>query len=157
MLIWMIISLLLTSSYESNLDIYEVEKADLFLKMLQQLNCSREMEDKFSTWGKLVQKNDLIFEDPVTNFLLISKLVEIGNQKDMVPAMMMKSIQRTVTIPSREKLRKSAVLLNEMMSMYNIPLKQEITIVTFKQPKIYWSYLVQFFRSESSSRSCKGP
>ena len=156
-MIWMIISLLLTSSYESNLDIYEVEKADLFLKMLQQLNCSREMEDKFSTWGKLVQKNDLIFEDPVTNFLLISKLVEIGNKKDMVPAMMMKSIQRTVTIPSREKLRKSAVLLNEMMSMYNIPLKQEITIVTFKQPKIYRSYLVQFFRSESSSRSCKGP
>ena len=147
MLIWMIISLLLTSSYESNLDIYEVEKADLFLKMLQQLNCSREMEDKFSTWGKLVQKNDLIFEDPVTNFLLISKLVEIGNNKDMVPAMMMKSIQRTVTIPSREKLRKSAVLLNEMMSMYNIPIKQEITIVTFKQPNIYWSYLVQFFRS----------
>ena len=138
-MIWMIISLLLTSSYESNLDIYEVEKADLFLKMLQQLNCSREMQDRVSTWGKLVQKNDLIFEDPVTNFLLISKLVEIGNKKDMVPAMMMKSIQRTVTIPSREKLRKSAVLLNEMMSMYNIPLKQEITIVTFKQPKIYWS------------------
>ena len=137
-MIWMIISLLLTSSYESNLDIYEVEKADLFLKMLQQLNCSREMQEKFSTWGKLVQKNDLIFEDPVANFLLISKLVEIGNKKDMVPAMMMKSIQRTVTIPSREKLRKSAVLLNEMMSMYNIPLKQEITIVTFKQPKIYW-------------------
>ena len=133
-MIWMIISLLLTSSYESNLDIYEVEKADLFLKMLQQLNCSREMQDRFSTWGKLVQKNDLIFEDPVTNFLLISKLVEIGNKKDMVPAMMMKSIQRTVTIPSREKLRKSAVLLNEMMSMYNIPLKQEIIIVTFKQP-----------------------
>ena len=146
-MILMIISLLLTYSYESNLDIYEVEKADLFLKMLQQLNCSREMEDKFSTWGKLVQKNDLIFEDPVTNFLLISKLVEIGNNKDMVPAMMMKSIQRTVTIPSREKLRKSAVLLNEMMSMYNIPIKQEITIVTFKQPNIYWSYLVQFFRS----------
>ena len=134
MMIWLIISLLLTSSYESNLDIYEVEKADLFLKMLQQLNCSREMQDRFSTWGKLVQKNDLIFEDPVTNFLLISKLVEIGNKKDMVPAMMMKSIQRTVTIPSREKLRKSAVLLNEMMSMYNIPLKQEIIIVTFKQP-----------------------
>ena len=146
-MIWMIISLLLTSSYESNLDIYEVEKADLFLKMLQQLNCSREMQEKFSTWGKLVQKNYLIFEDPVTNFLLISKLVEIGNNKDMVPAMMMKSIQRTVTIPSREKLRKSAVLLNEMMSMYNIPLKQEITIVTFKQLNIYSSYLVKFFRS----------
>ena len=146
-MIWMIISLLLTSSYESNLDIYEVEKADLFLKMLQQLNCSQEMQDKFSTWGKLVKKNDLIFEDPVANFLLISKLVEIGNNKDMVPAMMMKSIQRTVTIPSREKLRKSAVLLNEMMSMYNIPLKQEITIVTFKQLNIYSSYLVKFFRS----------
>ena len=76
--------------------------------MLQQLDCSQEVQDKLSILGSLAQKNSLIFEDPVTNFLFISILLDIDNEENIVPAMMKKSFQRTVTMPSREKLEEAA-------------------------------------------------
>ena len=119
------------SSYHSKSDIFEVKNVKESFKILQQLNCSQEIQDRLSTWGELVKNNSLMFEDPVTNFLFISTLIEITEEEDVGPAVLKKSFKRTVTIPSRRNLRKSAALLHEMISMYNIPLEQEIFIMTF--------------------------
>ena len=130
-MIWMIIYLLFMSSYHSKSDIFEVKNVKESFQILQQLNCSQKMQDRLSTWGELVKNNSLMFEDPVTNFLFISTLIEITEKENIGPAVLKKSFKRTVTIPSRRNLRKSAALLHEMISMYNIPLEQEIFIMTF--------------------------
>ena len=127
----MIIYLLFMSSYDSKSDIFEVKNVKESFQILQQLNCSQKMQDRLSTWGELAKNNSLMFEDPVTNFLFLSTLIEITEEEDIGPAVLKKSFKRTVTIPSRRNLRKSAALLHEMISMYNIPLEQEIFIMTF--------------------------
>ena len=128
MLILTFISLSFISSYESKSDIFEVRNLKKSLAMLHQLNNSREIQDRLSTWEKELKENPLIFEDPVNNFLFILILLKIGMEEDMSPGLLNKSLQRTLTIPNRRKLRKSALLINDMMSLYNIPIQQENVI-----------------------------
>ena len=128
MLILTLISLSFISSYESKSEIFEVRNVRKSLEILCQLNYSQEVQDKLSTWKKELKENSLIFEDPVNNFLFILILLKIGMEEDMSPGLLNKSLQRTLTIPNRRKLRKSALLINDMMSLYNIPIQQENVI-----------------------------
>ena len=130
MLILTIISLSFISSYESKSDIFEVRNLKKSLAILRQLNNSQEIQDRLSTWEKELKENPLIFEDPVNNFLFILILLKIDMKEDMDPGMLNTSLQRTLTMPNRGKLKKAAVLMNDMMSLYNIPIQQENVILT---------------------------
>ena len=115
-------------SYEIDSCIYEVKNVNEFIDILRQINYEDKIQAQLTNWEEEIKEDPLYFEDPVTNFLFLKFLI-IDVETELVSARLQKSSKRTVTIPPLGKLKKSAVLLNEMMSLYNIPIQQVITII----------------------------
>ena len=115
-------------SYEIDSCIYEVKNVNEFIDILRQINYEDKIQAQLTNWAEEVEEDPLYFEDPVTNFLFLKFLI-IDVETELVSSRLQKSLKRTVTIPPLGKLKKSAVLLNEMMSLYNIPIQQVITII----------------------------
>eukprot|EP00092_Neocalanus_flemingeri_P007022 GFUD01007584.1.p1 GENE.GFUD01007584.1~~GFUD01007584.1.p1 ORF type:complete len:441 (+),score=100.57 GFUD01007584.1:37-1359(+) len=108
--------------------IFQVKNANLTIQLLKRLDYGRMNENwrqsihsKLGTWETTIVFNPLLFENPVTNFL-IQKMLRVDIQEEMIPKHLERGFRSTVNVPKREDLRKSAILINDMMKNYGMPL-----------------------------------
>ena len=114
-------------SYGTDPCLFEVKNVNESLHILQQLNFKEKTHAQLTNWLKQIEENPLYFEDPATNFLFL-KFLMIDVEAEMVPTTLKKSVRRLVTSPTEKELKKSAVLLHEMMALYNIPIHQVVVM-----------------------------
>ena len=135
-----VIFVLFILPFRRNNSLFEIENMKHSFNVLRQLNLqstnfswSKQIQVKISRWEKLLEEDPLYFEDPVTNFLFL-KFLTIDLKEEMIPERLKTFFRSAVNIPTRKDLKKSAFLLHEMMSGYNIPIQQEIVIM-----KLQWT------------------
>ena len=87
-----------------------------------------DIETKLNSWEQQFSLNPLLFENPATNFLLL-KMLRQDIQENMIPSYLRKQFKRSVIIPTKKDLQKSATILNEMMEMYDISTQKGVNII----------------------------
>merc|ERR1712106_600604 len=90
---------------------FQVRNANLTIQLLKQLNF----------WQQELESDHLLFENPVRNFLLI-KMLRVDIEDYMIPRFLRYQFRKNVKVPRSDDLRKSAILINDMKNMYNIPI-----------------------------------
>ena len=98
------------------------------VQCLQELAKTSDVEEDIVTivnsWAEQLD-NSLLFENPVTNFLMLD-MIKYDIIHGYGPPALLKECQRTVIDPSEEDIRKTALLLQEMVDKYNMPLTQGV-------------------------------
>ena len=114
---------------------FEVKNANktiLYLKQFdygrKSINWTLDILSKLDIWERQISKNPLLFENPATNFLLL-KMLRMDIQQEMIPSYLKEQFKRSVKIPSKQELRKSAIILNDMMAMYGFSTHQGVAII----------------------------
>ena len=114
--------------------IFQVQNANLTIKLLKQLdyrsmekNLTVSIHSKLSSWEKDLADDPMLFENPVTNFLLL-KMLRFDIQDKIIPTSIGRMYRRTVRVPTSQDLRKSAVLINDMIHMYKMSALKGIVI-----------------------------
>ena len=114
---------------------FQVRNANLTIQLLKQLNFGQESEDwqeeiysKLGFWEQELESDHLLFENPVPNFLLI-KMLRVDIEDYMIPRFLRYQFRKNVKVPRSDDLRKSAILINDMKNMYNIPILKVVVII----------------------------
>ena len=114
---------------------FEVKNPNQTIQYLKQLNYENmsiswtlDIHTKLDFWEQQISHNPLLFENPATNFLLL-KMLRQDIQEDMIPSYLRKQFVRSVKIPTRKDIQKSATILNDMMTMYGISRQKGVAII----------------------------
>ena len=114
---------------------FEVKNPNQTIQYLKQLNYENmsiswtlDIHTKLDFWEQQISPNPLLFENPATNFLLL-KMLRQDIQEDMIPSYLRKQFERSVKIPTRKDIQKSATILNDMMTMYGISTHKGVVII----------------------------
>ena len=117
--------------------IFQVKNANLTIHLLKQPNYGsmnkiliEEIHEKLRSWENKIALDPLLFENPVTNFQLL-KMLRVDIQEDMIPRYLMHEFRRMVNVPTKKDLKKSAILIHEMMAMYELSTYKDIAIIKF--------------------------
>ena len=115
--------------------IFQVQNAELTVKLLKKLNYQSLEENltisifsKLLSWEEELAYDPFLFENPLTNFLLLT-LLRMDIQTYMIPISINQKFRRTVRVPTRQELRKSAVLINDMTYAYSMSAMKGIVII----------------------------
>ena len=56
-------------------------------------------------------------------------MLRMDIQQEMIPSYLRETFKRSVKVPSKQDLRKSAIILNDMMAMYGFSTHQGVAII----------------------------
>ena len=115
--------------------IFQVQNAELTVELLKKLNYQSLEENltisifsKLLSWEEELASDPFLFENPLTNFLLL-KMLRMDIQTYMIPISIKQTFKRTVRVPTRQELKKSAILINDMTYAHNMSEMKEIVII----------------------------
>ena len=115
--------------------IFQVQNAELTVKLLKKLNYQSLEENltisifsKLLSWEEELAYDPFLFENPLPNFLLL-KMLRMDIQTYMIPISINQKFRRTVRVPTRQELRKSAILINDMTYAYSMSAMKGIVII----------------------------
>ena len=83
---------------------------------------------KLADWEDRLDTNPLLFEHPVDNFQFL-KMLRSDIEEAMIPRRLRTRFRKIVKVPTRHDLRKSALLIQDMITMFRIPIYQAIIII----------------------------
>ena len=85
----------------------------------------QEIVTILDSWEEQLDTNSLLFENPVTNFLVLD-MIKYDILHGYGPPALLKECQKTVIKPTQEDIRKTALLLQEMVEKYNMSLPEVV-------------------------------
>ena len=72
-----------------------------------------------NSWEEQLDTNSLLFENPVTNFLALD-MIKHDIIQGYGPSALLKKCKKIVTNPSKDDIKKSALLVQEMVEEHNL-------------------------------------
>ena len=121
--------MILTTSLAINPSMVQILNTRETEKCLKDLAMTSDGEEDIVTildhWEEQLDTNSLLFENPVTNFLILD-LIKYDIIHGYGPPALLKECQRTVIKPTQEDIRKTALLLQEMVEKYNMSLPEGV-------------------------------
>ena len=115
---------------------FQVGHSNHTIQLLKQLNFGQKSElwqeevfSKLGDWEHRLDTDPLLFEHPVENFKFL-KMLRLDIEEFMIPRRLRTKFRKIVRVPTRNDLRKSALLIQDMITMFGIPIHQAIIIIT---------------------------
>ena len=128
-------SALLVLGADTDPFMFQVHHPNLTVQILKQLQYGQQSEEwqdqvysKLGDWEQKLMSDPLFFEHPVPNFLLLKMLRE-DIEEWMIPRFLRYKFKRIVKVPTSAELRKSAVMIEDMISMHGVQINKGIVII----------------------------
>ena len=101
-------------------------KPNQTIQLLKQLDYQKEkIYSKLKNWELALAEDELVFEDPVENFLL-QKMLRFDIEKFMIHPNLRHKFKKTVRVPNNKELQKAAYMIHAMADFYRWNFSQEI-------------------------------